>query len=382
MGLTTIQRKGLLEEIVREIRIPEGKYAEARAHYNGIGQWLDRKDSELEPYAPVILPQGSFAHQTAIRPIAGNDYDVDTVCVLRKETERLSPSEVKMLVGRELLREGSPYRHIVDPPGGGRRCWTIKYRGENPGFHLDVLPAVSANEEMETRMHATDRGPREAPHWNWSPTNPQGFAKWLAERGRFRLTRHVTEGHRILAQVDPFPDYERINPLQGAIQIMKRDRDRKYGTHEHKPISVIIATLAGHVAREGDEIEDILTRMAEREWTSGIHTVGERLVILNPADPEEDFSDKWAEQPEKQRTFLDWLEGLKEIMNELRIDYRRCQAGDTIKEWIGDEPARRLCERFDIRIGTTVGVAGIGAVYQPDSKPTSRSGDMATPKTD
>ena len=232
-------------------------------------------------------------------------------------------------------------------------------------------------------MYATDRGPRNAAaQWSWTPTNPQGFAKWLAERGRFRLTQHVTKGQYIQAEVDPFPAYDRINPLQGAIQIMKRDRDRKYGTNEHKPISVIIATLAGHVAREGDEIEHILTRMADQEWRSEIHTIGERLVILNPADPKEDFSDKWAEQPEKQRAFLDWLEGLQGIMKELRIDYRRCQAGDTIKEWIGDEPARRLCQKFDIRIGAAVGVGGISAGYQPDSRPTSRSGDMATPKTD
>ena len=383
MGLTVTQRKGLLEEIVKEIRIPEGKYEEARQHYNGIGLWLDRQDSKLQPYEPVILPQGSFAHQTAIRPIAEDDYDVDTVCVLKSKTAGLNPRDVKMLVGEELLQHGSPYRYIVDPPGGGRRCWTIKYKGENPRFHLDVLPAVSATAQWETRMYATDRGPRNEPvKWSWTPTNPQGFAKWLAERGRFRLTQHVTKGHNIRADVDPFPAYDRINPLQGAIQIMKRDRDRKYGTNEHKPISVIIATLAGHVAREGDEIEHILTRMADREWTSEIETIGERLVILNPADPKEDFSDKWAEKPEKQQTFLDWLEGLQGIMKELRIDYRRCQAGDTIREWIGNEPARRLCEKFDIRIGAAAaGVAGIGAGYQPDSRPTSRSGDMATPKT-
>ena len=382
MGLTAMQRKGLLEEVVKEIRIPEGKYAEARAHYNGIGKWLDRSDSELEPYNPIILPQGSFAHQTAIRPIAGNDYDVDTVCVLRDRTAGLTASETKMLVGRELLRGDSPYRDKVDPLGGGRRCWTIKYKGNNPGFHLDVLPAINATTEWERRMYATDRGPRNAaPRWSWTPTNPQGFAKWLAERGRFRLTRHVTEGHQILAEVDPFPAYDRINALQGAIQIMKRDRDAKYGTNEHKPISVIIATLAGHVAREGDEIEDILTRMADRDWTSAIKTDGKRLVILNPADPEEDFSDKWAEQPEKQKTFLEWLDGLQGIMKELQIDYRRCQAGDTIKEWVGDEPGRRICERFDVRVGTTVAVASIGGAYQPDSRRTSRSGDMATPKT-
>ena len=382
MGLTMLQRKGLLEEIVREIRIPEGKYQEARQHYNGIGQWLDRRDSKLERHQPVILPQGSFAHQTAIRPIEGDDYDVDTVCVLRSQTAGLSPREVKDLVGKELLQHGSPYRDKVDPPGGGRRCWTIKYKGENPGFHLDVLPAVSADAERDTRMYATDRGPRNAPKWSWTPTNPQGFAKWLADRGRFRLTQHVTNGHNIRLDVDPFPAYERINPLQGAIQIMKRDRDRRYGTDEHKPISVIIATLAGHVAGEGDEIEDILTKMAGREWRNAITSDGERLVVLNPADPKEDFSDKWTEQPEKQRTFLEWLEGLQKIMKELRIEHRRCQAGDTIKEWIGNEPAKRLCKRFDIRISAAAtGVAGVGAGYQPDSRSTGRSGNMATPKT-
>ena len=121
---------------MKEIRIPEGKYEEARQHYNGIGRWLDRGESKLQPYEPLILPQGSFAHQTAIRPIADDDYDVDTVCVLRSKTAGLRPMEVKKLVGDELLQHGSPYRDKVDPPGGRKRCWTIKYKGESPGFHL------------------------------------------------------------------------------------------------------------------------------------------------------------------------------------------------------------------------------------------------------
>ena len=135
-------------------------------------------------------------------------------------------------------------------------------------------------------MYATDRGPKNAAKWSWTPTNPQGFAKWLADRGRFRLTQHVTKGHNIRLDVDPFPAYERINPLQGAIQIMKRDRDRKYGTNEQKPISVIIATLAGHVAREGDEIEHILTKMADQEWRNGITSVGGKTRNPESSRPE------------------------------------------------------------------------------------------------
>ena len=58
----------LFNYLADEIKVPPSKY---------------RDDSELSDFDPTIYPQGSFALGTAVRPLGEDQYDVDSVCLLR-----------------------------------------------------------------------------------------------------------------------------------------------------------------------------------------------------------------------------------------------------------------------------------------------------------
>ena len=131
----------ILRDVADELDVPPSKYREAKDHYDAVGTWLGKDDSELAPFDPVIYPQGSFALGTAVRPLGDDDYDVDAVCLLQMDEAEVTQQTLKAMIGRRLKHPDSRYRNMLDPRDGGRRCWTIKYADASK-FHLDVLPAI------------------------------------------------------------------------------------------------------------------------------------------------------------------------------------------------------------------------------------------------
>ena len=139
-----INRKRLnliLRDLADELDVPPSKYREAKDHYEAVCAWLDAADSELSCYQLSIYPQGSFALGTAVKPLGGEEYDVDTVCLLQLTTDQVTQKQLKDLVGNRLKHPQSRYKDMIEPRNGGRRCWTIRYADASK-FHLDVLPAI------------------------------------------------------------------------------------------------------------------------------------------------------------------------------------------------------------------------------------------------
>ena len=126
----------ILNDVAKSLDVPPSKYEEATARYKAVGDWLGADDSPLAVYDPVIAPQGSFAHGTAVSPLGDDDYDVDSVVNLSSlHYSDTTQRELKDLVGDRLKEPKSRYRRMLDPPEGSKRCWTIKYAGR-----LEVPP--------------------------------------------------------------------------------------------------------------------------------------------------------------------------------------------------------------------------------------------------
>ena len=99
----------ILRHLADEIDVSPTRYQEAKDHYNAVGEWLGRDDSELAPFLPVVFPQGSFVLGTAIRPIGDEEYDVDAVCLLQQPPAGLTQSSSL----RTLLARGSSTRRVA-----------------------------------------------------------------------------------------------------------------------------------------------------------------------------------------------------------------------------------------------------------------------------
>ncbi len=324
----------LLVRIGEELDIPESKYEDAVRSYESLGAWLDRDESALSGFEPAIGPQGSMLLGTVIKPIGGvDDYDVDLVCTLKASKSNLSQQALKKLVGDE-IRLYAKSQGMKNEPVEGRRCWKLEY-SDGSQFHMDVLPAIpdsiryrkrligagyaelSGNEAfMKNALAITDN--KTATYLiisdDWPSSNPFGYAAWFRERMsvRLRLLKEAYAKSQIVtASVDEIPDYKVKTPLQRSIQLLKRHRDYMFGRDgEHKPISIIITTLAALAYNNEETISETL-RTVLRGMESHIERRRGAVWIPNPVNPLENYADKWADTPEKEENFFKWIEQAK-----------------------------------------------------------------------
>lgn len=324
----------ILEAMADALDIPPSKFEEAKSRYEAIGNWLDRPESTLSGYHPAISPQGSFLLGTVTRPLTqAEEYDVDLVCQLEASKAEFTQKSLKEAVGYEIALYAKA--HSMAKPEDGRRCWTLNYAA-SAQFHMDVLPALPDAQRYQAKLleygyralahdsalsgHAIAITDKTLPYYDqptedWPQSNPTGYAAWFRSRMRVRLTeakRAFAQRERITASVDEIPDYKVKTPLQRAIQLLKRHRDCMFTDDgEHKPISIIITTLAAHAYNEEPTIsaalQSILTGMDRY-----IEDRGGIAWVVNPVNPAENFADKWAEEPKKRENFYRWLDQARE----------------------------------------------------------------------
>src|SRR5699024_8787473 len=104
-------------------------------------------------------------------------------------------------------------------------------------------------------------------------------------------------------------------PLQRAIQLLKRHRDIMYDAlpesrKDNDPISLIITTLAAHAYNNESRYYEALCNIVDN-MSRYINKVGNFFVINNSVMPEENFADKWNENPEKAQEFYKWLQSAR-----------------------------------------------------------------------
>jgi hypothetical protein len=351
----------LLESIVKAIEIPRAYYERAVARHRSLGEWLCRPESTVGAFAPVVVPQGSFQYGTVNRPLLATDkYDLDNVTTLQIAKTRMSQKELKNLYGAEIKAYAVAHK-MSDPVEERNRCWRLFYADEF-SFHLDALPCVPEDQRIidaiiKTGVPAqlatlavaiTDK--RHPQYEQISAalfsSNPRGFAAWFEECARSWALPRLRDlvKSNLYASVEDVPVYEFKTPLQQGIQILKRHRDVMFRTNPRSaPISMIITNLAAHAYAGESSLYMALTNIVEKM----AHFVRpERPRVPNPANPAEDYADKWSLDPKLERYFWQWH-------TQVRADLKRLPAflaGETLREDVertfgvvlGEEELRRF----------------------------------------
>ncbi len=327
----TKQFSDILEELGKSLDITKEQYDAAVRSYKHVGEWLAERDSPLAPYSPEILPQGSFLLQTMIRPTHDEDeLDIDLVCKLEKVQVSWTQYDLKQIVGDRLKANGTLAKLLVTPDG--RRCWTLQY-ADSAKFHLDVLPsivvtgyrqilekALSAGSFEDTQSLGIRITDKQMSNYRtstnlreWLKSNPFGYAIWFDNRARIAMD----EVRMLSEAVQPVPKFQTNKlPLQRVVQILKRHRDMMFNGDEHKPISIIITTLAAKAYRKETDIMTALVNVIDQmpnEIETRFDPVTRKSVkwISNPVNPEENFADKWVENPIKEENFNKWIAQVK-----------------------------------------------------------------------
>lgn len=361
-----IQFNEILETLGETLDITETEYKAAVKSYQAVGELLSGENSLLAPYSPGILPQGSFMLGTMIRAITEeDDLDIDLVCQLKGKVPHWTQADLKEKVG-DLLKANKMYKELLDEEG--RRCWTLLYRRnaeyKNERYHMDILPCVVdkdyhfilekafSNIELSQKdtdslaIRITDNKSDnyfvETDHLKWMKSNPFGYARWFFDRNRIEMRKAFS----LNESIQPVPKYqEEKSPLQRSIQILKRHRDMMFKGNKKKPISIIITTLSARAYRKEENVIDALANIVDTMELyiedKNPHTDEEVKWIENPVNNEENFADKWVEDPELESNFFKWLRAVQSDMSEILSQTNQIMLNESLQTKFGEDIVRK-----------------------------------------
>lgn len=293
----------MLEQIAISLELPLGKREQAIERYESVGSYLGESE-KFRGWFPDIFPQGSFRSGTTVKPWQDPVHDLDFVVqVVPPNGQSCTPFDLYSRLYTCLENNGT-YKKMLSPK---RRCARLTYAND---FYLDILPAVADPQARGTELLVPDRELR-----CFKASNPVGFADWYKKRGEVQL---LTRAFAAADSVQPVPEREdTMRPLTRATQLMKRERDVYCNRESAEPaISVVVTTLAGHAYRGHVGIYDAIDTILRGIWAM-IPAKG-RLVVLNPTNENEDFSERWENDPDAYQDFLAWLTSFTQDWRELQ----------------------------------------------------------------
>jgi len=315
--------KTALELSLEELELPSSAYEKAVSRYEDLGDFLSL-ESSIAQYKPQVFAQGSFRLGTAVKPLVPTEpYDLDLTCKLTNGISKheISQKDFKIMIG-DAIDQYILKRNIKKQKVERRRCWRIIYQ-DNIDFHMDVVPGIpmvdtsvlrenmiksnisieTATEWAELAYNITDnkRSNYSIITIDWNISNPEGYARWFEHR----MKQGTTSLFLLKSSCEKIKDFKNKTILQKCVQILKRHRDVMFKNESDlKPISIIITTLAGQAYNGETTLENALTNILYK-MGGLINKIGIR--VPNPTRPEEDFTDKWKEDPRLELAFDRWL---------------------------------------------------------------------------
>lgn len=346
----------LLDQIGQELEIPEGRYLEAEKRYNSVITYLNGCPL-LSRFNPHSFPQGSFALGTTVRPLHGEEYDLDFIYLLRGAYQNTYTEQQVYDFLFTRLKGSGTYAGMVELK---KRCVRIIYANE---FHLDITPAVNNLNCPNGSIYVPDRKLK-----IWKPSNPQGYVKWFKPIAA--LTPRIEQGEKLfsegrhlvtLASAEPVPSqHEPRGILRRAVQFMKRHRDVYRENNPDKadfaPISIIITTLAAHAYQTAiglgeyessfDVLNAVVRLMPQFIEVSQGWPDKRVYTVKNPTIEGENFADKWQNDEGKYHsTFMAWHQALQNDLLKLQSLHGRDELQKSLQLTLGGSEVTRVFAR-------------------------------------
>lgn len=366
----------VLAEIAISIQLPPGLHAKAVDRYEAVRRYIERPGSPLYGRVACFYPQGSMRIDATISTRGTDDeYDIDIVA----EIEGRDDGPEALLDDLEAALEGYPVTRIVRQT----RCVTLYYAD---GMHLDVTPARrTAPKEKEGVIAHAKKGAGGAPAC-YVAMNAFAFGEWytartpVEERFAKALNRRLYEQAGVVFADADVHDVPEQTPLliksvtTVALQLLKRHRNIVYASATGRlPPSIVLSCHAGHAARPGMGLADMVIRQAR--WTAraidDAARAGRLLSVPNPEYAAELFTDRWPETQDQQVDYAHRLHALAEGLEAARngdVQLEDLQAW--LRTQFGEQVVTRSVRAFNDRLGRQVqagqhGYTRSGGLYVP-----------------
>lgn len=283
-----MQREELLARIANELDLNKARQERMKTAYKAVSELFHSDLAFFSKYEIDVYPQGSVRIGTSVKPINGEDFDLDMVLHIYDIYNHHTPKNifdelVRVISGNDIYK---PMMEIK------KRCVRLNYKGD---FHIDILPGCMPNYLERMVIKIPERA-----LLDWSSGNPKGFAEWfqiLSEKGKESVLRSFwRDSIKFKLNTEELPsDIYAKTPLQRTVQLFKRYRDIYFQNREYPVSSIIITAICGRLY-EGEKsiyhsLNNVLSKIRFQYQTA--LKEGVRFKIFNPINPEEEFTDSW-----------------------------------------------------------------------------------------
>jgi hypothetical protein len=136
----------------------------------------------------------------------------------------------------------------------------------------------------------------------------------------------------------PSDEYATKKPLQRAVQIIKRYRDLFFEKDtSYATPSIVLTTIAGQLYQNQDSIFETIDSIVSQLKNTTNSSRNTRIKVVNPVNPEEDFTDKWEGEPTYYSEFIKFIESLYANWQNLKKENGIIEEGNILKGLIGEK---------------------------------------------
>lgn len=266
-------------------------------------------NSTFEPRITRFNPQGSWAHQTIIKPPDGRDFDADLLAIVEPVAGWEAPEYIEALY--RVFRGSEIYKEIVIRK---TRCVRIDYASD---FHVDLIPIIEEIGHNGIRFFNCNRRDE-----IFEETAPEEYTDWWNERNEIVGNDQLQEVTRLLKYL--------------------RDIKRTFSCK-----SILLTTLVGYQVDENDNLRpeqfcdtptSLRTIVSRLDDTLQPHVV--MPTVLNPKLRSENYNRHWEQQ--KYNNFRSKIHQYREWIDDA---FQEADPDESILKWrrvFGDDFAKSI----------------------------------------
>lgn len=283
-----LQREELLARIAQELQLDKSRAERMETAYNSVADLLKKDNDFFENLEIEVYAQGSKRIGTTVKPINGEDFDLDIVLHIYDPFFNHTPERIYNALVRSLEKD-SYYKEIMEKK---KRCVRLNYKSD---FHMDILPGCMPDLFQREMIKIPEKALK-----SWSSGNPKGFSNWFLEIAALAknpiLKRYSDVLLKAQVETEKFPEeFYLKTPLQRAVQLTKRYRDIYFQRKDYRVSSIVLTTLIAQFYEGEESIFETLDQVLNRIKNSYLDAINSRVKfkVINPVNPEEDFTDSW-----------------------------------------------------------------------------------------
>lgn len=292
------------------IQLKNNKQKEISDSYDAVSKYIQNNNELAQDVDCNIYYHGSFAIGTVIKPLSGDDFDLDIIVEFAKSKRDL-PAKTFYNSFLDTFKNGK-YSDMVQEY---RNTVRIDYQSN---YHFDIMPSVPLSNNSNA-LSVPDIKKRD-----WVIRAPRPYKVWFeAQTKKIRGYKINVKNNIYLMESENEPlkkisPYEMTPTLIRVIQLLKRAKNVYFKdyTGEREPQSIVITTLAAKYYDGEFSVFEAMSNIVSK--MKKLYESNNRFEVKNPGYPQEVFTEKWPSHVEYYDNYFKYINFVYSELNNLR----------------------------------------------------------------